>query len=50
MTEVCFTAMKRKTSDKRYRKYAEAKSKIPLNLSPKEYEAAVKRLAKKYKI
>ncbi len=48
--EVCISVTKRKTFDKRYRKYAEAKSKIPLNLSPKEYEAAVKRLAKKYKI
>lgn len=34
----------------RYRKYAEAKAKLPMDLSPAEYEAAVKRLAKKFKI
>jgi hypothetical protein len=34
----------------RYRRYAEAKSRIPMNLSPREYEAEVKRLARKYKV
>ena len=34
----------------RYRRYAEAKRRIPMNISPKEYEAEVKRLAKKFKI
>lgn len=34
----------------RYRRYAEAKRRIPMNISPKEYEAEVKRLIKKYKI
>jgi hypothetical protein len=34
----------------RYRRYAEAKRKIPMNISPREYEAEVKRLAKKYHI
>lgn len=34
----------------RYRRYHEEKSKIPMDLPPKEYEAEVKRLAKKYKI
>lgn len=35
---------------RRYRKYSEAKAKIPKDLPPAEYEAEVKRLAKKYKI
>ena len=34
----------------RYRRYAEAKSRIPMNLPAREYEAEVKRLARKYKI
>ena len=34
----------------RYRRYTEAKSRIPLNLPPREYEAAVKKLAKRYKV
>lgn len=34
----------------RYRRYHEEKRKIPMDLSPSEYEAEVKRLAKKYKI
>lgn len=44
------TAMRRMASDERYRRYANAKSRIPLNLPAKEYEAEVKRLARKYKI
>lgn len=34
----------------RYRRYAEAKSRIPMDLSPEEYEEEVKRLAKRYRI
>lgn len=45
-----FMAMKQKLSDDRYRRYAEAKKKIPKDLSPAEYEAEIKRLAKKFKI
>ena len=50
MTAMCFTAIARKSSDERYRRYAEAKASIPKNLPPKEYEAEVKRLARKFKI
>ena len=34
----------------RYRRFAEAKSRIPQNLPPREYEEEVKRLARKYKV
>jgi hypothetical protein len=34
----------------RYRRYAEAKSRIPMDLSPEEYEEEIKRLAKRYRI
>ena len=47
---MCFTETKRKISDNRYRLYAEAKKKIPKDLSPQEYEAEIKKLAKKFKI
>ena len=54
---MCTTALKRAVSKRmiaaeseRYRRYAEAKRKIPMNISPKEYEAEIKRLAKKFKI
>lgn len=54
---MCITATKRlisdvavKISNERYRRYAEAKRCIPRNLPPKEYEAEIRRLAKKYKI
>ena len=47
---MCFTATRTKISNERYRRYAEAKRRIPLNLPPKEYEAEVRRLAKKYRI
>lgn len=36
--------------DSRYRWYAEAKAKIPLDLPAEKYESEVRRLAKKYKI
>lgn len=50
---MCSTVMKRaafKLECERYRRYAEAKANLPKNLSPAEYEAAVKKLAKKYRI
>jgi hypothetical protein len=47
---MCITATQQKISNERYRRYAEAKSRIPLNLPPKEYEEKVRRLARKYKI
>lgn len=34
----------------RYRRYAEAKRRIPMDLPPKEYEERLKKLIKKYKI
>ena len=34
----------------RYRRYAEAKQRIPKDLPAAEYEAAIKKLAKKYRI
>lgn len=45
---MCFTAMRAQISNEKYRRYAEAKRRIPLNLPPKEYEAAVRKLARKY--
>lgn len=39
-----------KADCERYRRYAEAKRRIPHNLTPAEYEAAVAKLAKKYHI
>ena len=50
---MCTTVMKRaafKLECDRYRRYAEAKQRIPKTLSPAEYEAAVKKLAKRYKV
>lgn len=54
---MCTMALKRAVSKRvmaaesdRYRRYAEAKARIPMNLSPREYEAEVKRLARRYKI
>lgn len=45
-----FERLAAKADAERYRRYAEAKSKIPLNLPPAKYEEEVKRLAKKYGI
>lgn len=45
---MCFTAMRAQISNEKYRRYAEAKRRIPLNLPPKEYKAAVRKLARKY--
>ena len=54
---MCTTALKRAVSKRmiaaeseRYRRYAEAKRKIPMNISPREYEAELKRIARKFKI
>ncbi len=54
---MCTTATKRVISDlswradmERYRRYAEAKRRIPMDLPPKEYEERLKKLIKKYKI
>ena len=43
-------ARRAEADSERYRRYHEAKRKIPMNLPPAEYEAEVKRLAKKFKI
>ena len=50
MTAMCIMAMKQRISNDRYRRYAEAKARIPLNLPPKEYEERVRKLAKKFRI
>lgn len=53
MTAMCTTALRRlafKADCERYRRYAEAKQRIPKNLPPEEYEQRVKKLARKYKI
>ena len=54
---MCFSAMKQAVSKhlvaaetERYRRYAEAKARIPMNLSPREYEEEVKRLARRYRV
>ena len=54
---MCTTALKRAVSKRvvaseteRYRRYAEAKARIPMNLSPREYEEEVKRLARRYRV
>lgn len=50
---MCTTVVKRaifKADCERYRRYAEAKQRIPKDIPPAEYEAAVKKLAKKYHI
>lgn len=50
---MCSTVMKRaifKCDCERYRRYAEAKQRLPKDLPPAEYEAAVKKLARKYHI
>lgn len=47
---MCISATIRKASDERYRRYAIAKSRIPMNLPPKQYEEVAKKLAKKYHV
>lgn len=39
-----------RAENERYRRYAEAKRKIPMNLPPAEYETEVRKLARRYKI
>lgn len=34
----------------RYRRFSEAKRRIPMNLPPREYEAEIKKLIRRYKI
>lgn len=43
-------AIRFRSDRERYRRYAEAKAKIPKDLSPAEYEAEIKRLTKKFKV
>lgn len=53
VTAMCTTVVKRaifKADCERYRRYAEAKQRLPKNLTPQEYEAAVAKLMKRYKI
>ena len=54
---MCTTALKRAVSKRvvaseteRYRRYAEAKARISMNLPPREYEEEVKRLARRYRV
>lgn len=54
---MCISAMKRAVSKRvvaseteRYRRYAEAKARIPMNLPAHEYEEEVKRLARRYRV
>jgi hypothetical protein len=50
---MCSTVLKRirfKADCERYRRYAEAKQRIPKDLSPAEYERRVKALARRYRI
>ncbi len=47
---MCIMAIQRAISNDKYRRYAEAKKKIPKDLTPAQYEAEIKRLAKKFKI
>ena len=54
---MCISAMKQAVfkrvvaaETERYRRYAEAKARIPMNLSPREYEEEVKRLARRYRV
>jgi len=48
--QMSFRELMARAQMERYRRYAEAKRKIPMDLPSKEYEARVKRLIKKYKI
>ena len=57
MNQMCIRAIRRIRTKaevaadcERYRRYAEAKARIPMNLSPREYEEEVKRLARVYRI
>ena len=50
MMEMCIMAIRQQISNDRYRRYAEAKKKLPKDLSPAQYEAEIKKLAKKFRI
>lgn len=43
-------ARRAEAESERYRRYAEAKRRIPMNLPPREYEEEVKRLARRYRV
>ncbi len=50
---MCTSVVRRaifKVDCERYRRYAEEKQRITKDLSPAEYEARVKKLARKYRI
>lgn len=47
---MCIMAIQQRLSNDRYRKYADAKKKIPKDLTPAQYEAEIKKLAKRFKI
>ena len=54
---MCISAMKQAVSKRvvaaeteRYRRYAEAKARIPMNLPPGEYGAEIERLARRYRV
>lgn len=49
MTKMAFNASARADAE-RYRRYAEAKRKIPMDISASEYEECVKALVRKFKI
>ena len=49
-TKQVISRFRERAENERYRRYAEAKRKIPMNLSPAEYEAEVRKLARRYKI
>ena len=44
------TAMRQRASNERYRRYAEAKSKLPKDLPPLKYQEEIRKLARKYKV
>jgi len=51
---MCFTAMKlsrsKEAESDRYRRFEIAKRHIPKNMSPREYEEEVRRLARRYHV
>lgn len=47
---MCIMAIQRAISNDKYRRYAEAKKKIPKDLTPAQYEAEIKKLARKFRI
>lgn len=50
---MCTTAIRRKIFEadrERYRRYAEAKSKLPKDLPPIKYQEEIRKLARKYRV